>query len=123
MARSATFACHASSTTIELFSTGISRSTNSDMINVYGMPESEGKIRIQVDLVICGLFICEFAYSHFKNWFKMPNSQSKCVFLTANSVFAVQNSGTYLPRITRPTCTVKLGYNEHDCELTHFFES
>ncbi len=27
----------------------------------------------------------------------MPNFQSKCVLLSANSVFAVQNSGTYLP--------------------------
>ncbi len=60
---------------------------------------------IQVDLVIRGLFICEFAYSHFKNCFYMPNFQSKCVFLSANSVFEVQNCGTYLPRITRLTCT------------------
>ena len=59
---------------------------------------------LQVDLVIRGLFICEFAYSHFKNWFKMPNFQSKCVFLSVNSVFGVQNSRTYLPRITKPTC-------------------
>jgi hypothetical protein len=58
----------------------------------------------QVDLVIRGLFICEFAYSHFKNWCKKPNSQSKCVFLSANLVFEVQNSGIYLQRITRPTC-------------------
>ncbi len=62
---------------------------------------------LQVDLVIRGLFICEFAYSHFKKWFKMPNFQSKCVFLSANSVFSVQNSGTYLPRITRLTCISK----------------
>ncbi len=61
---------------------------------------------VQVDLDIRGLFICEFAVSHFKNWYKMPNSWSKCAFLSANSIFAVQNSGTYLPRITRPTCTM-----------------
>ncbi len=61
--------------------------------------------QVQVDLVVRGLFICEFAYSHLKKWAKMPNFQSKCVFLSANSVFVVQNNGTYLPRITRPTCT------------------
>jgi hypothetical protein len=54
--------------------------------------------KVQLDPVIRGLFICEFAYSHFKKWFKMPNSQSKCVLLSANSVFVVQNSGMYLPR-------------------------
>ena len=62
-------------------------------------------VRIQVNLVIRGLFICEFAYSLMKNWSERPNFQSKCVFLSANSVFAVRNSRTYLPRITRPTCT------------------
>ncbi len=39
--------------------------------------------QIQAALVIRGLFICEFAYSHLKN------------------------DGTYLPRITRETCNVK----------------
>ncbi len=52
----------------------------------------------------CGLLICEFAYSHLKHWSKRQNFQSECVFLPANSVFEVQNSGTYLPGITRPTC-------------------
>ncbi len=49
---------------------------------------------VQVDFVIRGLFICEFAFSYFKYWSKRPNFQSKCVFLSANSVFAVQNSGS-----------------------------
>jgi hypothetical protein len=31
--------------------------------------------------------------------------QLKMDFLSANSRFAVQNDGTYLPRITRETCT------------------
>ncbi len=57
-----------------------------------------------MDLVIRGLFICEFACSHLKNLPKMPNFRSKCVLLSANSVFAVQNIGTYLLRITRPNC-------------------
>jgi hypothetical protein len=30
--------------------------------------------------------------------------QSKMDFLSANSRFAVQNDGTYIPRITRETC-------------------
>ncbi len=78
---------------------------------------------VQEDLVIRGLFIFEFAYSHFKNWFKMPNFQSNCVFLSANSVFAVQNSGTYLPRKMRLTCMLKLSchllftHDENACVL------
>ncbi len=55
---------------------------------------------VLVNPVIHGLFICEFAYSHLKNWSKRTNFWSKCVFLSANSVFAVQNSGTHLPRKT-----------------------
>ncbi len=51
---------------------------------------------MQVGLVIRGLFICEFAYSKFT--FK--------IYL-ANSVFVVQNSGTYLTQIRMPTCTYK----------------
>ncbi len=58
---------------------------------------------IQAALVIRGLFICEFAYSHLKNRSKMTIFQSKMNFLSANSRFAVQNDGTYLPRITRET--------------------
>ncbi len=37
----------------------------------------------------------------------MPNFQLKFVFLSANPVFEVQNSGTYPPQITRPTFTTK----------------
>ncbi len=70
---------------------------------------------ILMDLVIRALFICEFAYLHFKNWFKMPNSQSKCVFSFASSVFAVQNNGVYLPRITRPTCISKYREPYYKC--------
>jgi hypothetical protein len=33
--------------------------------------------------------------------------QSKIDFLSANSRFAVQNDGTYLPRITRETCSLE----------------
>ena len=36
----------------------------------------------------------------------MTISLSKMDFLYANSIFAVQNEGTYLPRITRETCTL-----------------
>ncbi len=57
-----------------------------------------------MDLVIRGLFICEFKYSHFKNWFNVSNFWSKCVFLSANSVFPVRNGGTYLSRITGLAC-------------------
>ncbi len=61
---------------------------------------------VQAALVIRGLFICEFAYSHWIRWSKMTIFQSKMDFLSANSRFAVQNDGTYLPRITRETCTL-----------------
>ncbi len=48
--------------------------------------------------------MCEFAFSLIRNVFKMPNFYFKCVFLSSNSVFAVQNSDTYLIRITRHIC-------------------
>ncbi len=60
------------------------------------------KASIQATLVIRGLFICEFT---LEIWFKIAIFQSKMEFLSANSRFAVQNDGTYLPRITRETCT------------------
>jgi hypothetical protein len=46
-----------------------------------------------MDLVIRGLFICEYANSHLKYWSKRPNFKLKRVFLSVNSVFAVQNIG------------------------------
>ncbi len=69
---------------------------------------------IQAAIVI--LFICGFAYSWSKN----------CLFQTTNPPISalhwsfysrIRNlwsniSRTYLPRITRETCTMKLGYNE-----------
>ncbi len=58
---------------------------------------------IPAALVIRRLFICKFAYSHWQKWSKMTLFQSKTVFLSAISRFAVQNDGTYLPRITRET--------------------
>ncbi len=67
---------------------------------------------VQVDFVIRGLFIWEFAFSYFKHSSKRPNFQSKCVFLSADSVFAVQNSGTYLQQITRSACNEFLFNNE-----------
>jgi hypothetical protein len=41
----------------------------------------------------------------YEKWPKMTIMQSKMDFLSANSRFAVQNDGMYLPRITRETCT------------------
>ncbi len=61
---------------------------------------------IQVDLVIRGLFICEFAYPHFKHWSKRTNFKSKCLFLSF--YFADQNSETYRPRITRLAYCISL---------------
>ncbi len=60
---------------------------------------------IQVALVIRGLFICKFTYSHWQNWSKLTIFLSKMAFLNANSGLAVQNEGKYLQRITRETCT------------------
>jgi hypothetical protein len=57
-------------------------------------------IWVQAALVIRGLFICEFAYSHCKYGSKWPFFPSKMDYLSANSRFAVPNDGTYLPRIT-----------------------
>ncbi len=48
--------------------------------------------------IICRLFICEFTLV------KMILFHSKKDFLSANSRFANQNHGTYLPRITTETC-------------------
>ena len=59
----------------------------------------------------CGLFTYEFASSHWQNWSKMPILKSKKDFLSANSVFAVQNDGTYLSRITRETCTLHVNFS------------
>jgi hypothetical protein len=65
-------------------------------------------LSIQTALVIRGLFIFEFAYSHRQICFKITIFQSKLDFLSANSRFAVQNGGPNLPRITRETCILLL---------------
>ncbi len=67
---------------------------------------------IQAVLVICGLFICKFAYSHLKKWPKMTIFLSKMDFLSANSRFALKNDKTYLRQITRETCTAEKGIFE-----------
>ncbi len=66
--------------------------------------------QLQVDLVIRGFFICEFAYSHLKHWSKSVNFLSKCAYLSSNSILEVKKRGTYLPRIMRPTCAFFLIY-------------
>jgi hypothetical protein len=65
-------------------------------------------ILAQATHVIRGLFICEFVYSHWKKWSKMIIFQSKMDFLSANSRFAVQKDGSYLPHKKRETCISKL---------------
>lgn len=65
------------------------------------------QIAIQVDLVFRWLLTYEFAYSLMWNWPKRPSYQLKCVFLSASLVFSVQNTKTYQPRITRPTCIMQ----------------
>jgi hypothetical protein len=59
-----------------------------------------------------------FLYAYLKNWFIRTYFYSKCVFLSANLVFEVQNSGTYRPRITRPTCIIQI--KVHDEILDKF---
>ncbi len=54
------------------------------------------------------LFADFFAYSHEKKMVKRDNFQSKLDFLSTNSRFAVQNDGTYKPRITRETCIANI---------------
>jgi hypothetical protein len=63
------------------------------------------KLIIQAALVIRGLFVCGFTYSHLKNDLKWQFFLSKMDFLYANSRFQIQNDGTYLQRISRETCT------------------
>ncbi len=63
-----------------------------------------GFFLVQAALVIHGLFLCKFAYSHRQKESKITIFQSKLDFLSANSRFAVQNGGPYLPRITMETC-------------------
>ncbi len=76
-----------------------------------------------MNLVFRGLLICEFAYSHFKNWFKSQICiQSKCVFLSANSVFAVQSRRTYLLRITWPTCMYDTYSNDFSLNWAPVFD-
>ncbi len=41
--------------------------------NGNGVPWKSLSFQVQVDLVIRGFFIREFAYSHLKNWFKSQN--------------------------------------------------
>jgi hypothetical protein len=65
--------------------------------------------KVQTALVIRRLFICEFAHSHLKIGPKWQYSSQKW----ANSRFAVQNEGTYLPRITRKSCI-------WFCQFKHF---
>ncbi len=50
----------------------------------------------------------------------MPNFQPKCIFQSSNSVFEVQNSGTYLPRL-RVTCTVCFTELDHGSEILSRF--
>ncbi len=74
--------------------------------NNYKKQESFVLSEIQAALVIRGLFFCEFAYSHQQQKeSKIAIFHSKMDFLPANSRFAVQNDGSYLPRITWETCT------------------
>jgi len=47
-------------------------------------------------LVIRGLIICKFAYSHCENWSKITIFESKMDFLYENSELVVQNEGMYL---------------------------
>ncbi len=67
--------------------------------------------RIQSDLVIRGFFSADSLIHECKISLKSQNSYSKCVFLSENSVFMVQNSGTYLPQITKLTCAQKNEWN------------
>ena len=64
-------------------------------------------MQVQAALVIRGLFLMQIRLFAFEECSKMTNFQTKMNFLSANSRFAVQNDRTYLPRITRETCTSK----------------
>ncbi len=60
---------------------------------------------VQKGFVIYGFFYLQIRlFTIVKKNLKSPIFQSKCVFLSTNSLFAVQNSRPYLPPITRPTC-------------------
>ncbi len=70
----------------------------------------KSRFSIQAALLICGLFICEFAYSHWQKMVQNDNTQIKNGFFSANSRFVVQNDGTYLPRISREPC-ISMGFS------------
>ncbi len=59
---------------------------------------------IQTALVICGLFVYEFANSHLKNDLKWQFSSHKWTFYLRIQDSLVHNDGTHLPQITRETC-------------------
>ncbi len=60
---------------------------------------------IQLALVFRGLFYLQIRIYILADMVKMTFFQSKMDLLSANSRFAVQNDGTYLPEIARETCT------------------
>jgi len=70
---------------------------------------------VQVALVICGLFICEFAYMRMKNGlfsgtYPLIYSDLWSFYMRIHYVRAYFWS-PYLSHITRSTCTVKPVYN------------
>ena len=58
---------------------------------------------IKVALIIRELFICQFAYSHFKIGQKLSFSSQKWTFYLL--IQEIQNDGTDQPQIMRETCT------------------
>jgi len=62
-------------------------------------------LQLQADLIIRGLFSADLLIHKCKISLKGQISCQSVSLLSAKSLFAVQNCGTYLPRITRLTCT------------------
>ncbi len=54
-----------------------------------GMGTAKGKLEVQADLIICGLFISEFTYSHWTIRSKISVFLSKVDLISENSKFVV----------------------------------
>ena len=78
---------------------------------------SSSNIRIQAALVICKLFICDFAYMRLKLWhFRGTHpSISNCYWSHYMQVLYMRTNflGPYVSHITRADCLYILNFNDH----------
>ncbi len=83
-----------------LFSTSVPLVTSHRNLEIVNKPFQYKRPLLITDFLFVNLPI------HMEKLVKNDNFQSKMDFLSANSRFAVQNDGTYLPQITSESCTL-----------------